>query len=785
MVFDLEGIDSGRTYLLITKPYNAGNVYSDDITASGKYDFRVGKVPVTLRDLDNGAPILNQKITARRKLPDGRLEWVASGISDSNGTVHFDPQGIGGDPAYIFHTRNPFGNSKSFYSDIVMQEGPMNFGISRTGDYSLDLTPPFLTIDAPATDALVSDVGFEVSGQASDNQVLKKVTVSIVDPVLGITTMDLDTTTGYWRFPVTGAMVSTGKTVTLTAHAYDRMQNVTTATIQVAVIHDVKAPILDILSHSSGDEVADVGFLVSGNASDNTGIANLTCRVEDSLLGPIDINRPVEISPNSGRWTFVVNNLSAEGTARVSINAIDMAGNSTTRTVNLVVIHAAKDIRHLINRITFGATPSFMKEARVLGVDGLITQQLHPESIDNSEFETTLTELGEPDNRRELQHYQLVHALNSKRQLLEVMTFFWDNHFNTDISKTGIDYELKENRLFRQNALGRFRDLLQISATSPAMLRYLDNHSSHKRDPNENYARELMELHTLGVNGGYTATDVSEVARVFTGWGIRDREFFFNQYRHDDDEKEVLSQIIPAGSRMDGGEQVLDILASHPSTAKYICTKLLRLFISDSPTDTIINECASVFLNAYDDVDQIAQVIRTILYSESFGDTQNFHGKAKTPLEFTSSFVRNVGANSSSYDMRVALGNMGMPLFMNPIPTGWSEIGPTWLNSNQLLQRMLFINRIVFNRPRDRTTHLDNPSSSLFVAHGYETMEGVIGYLFYLALALDYSSLEWDEAVSILTENGNSPFDIFANSANDRLRALIGFVFSLPNSQLQ
>ncbi|MCP4412505.1 MAG: DUF1800 domain-containing protein, partial [Gammaproteobacteria bacterium] len=336
----------------------------------------------------------------------------------------------------------------------------------------------------------------------------------------------------------------------------------------------------------------------------------------------------------------------------------------------------------------------------------------------------------------------------------------------------------------RQHALGRFRDLLQVSATSPAMLRYLDNKRSRSEEPNENYARELMELHTLGVKGGYTATDVAEVARVFTGWGIRDNGFYFNQYHHDDDEKQVLGNIIPAGSRMLGGEQVLDIVASHPSTAKYICTKLIRMFISDSPADEIINECATVFLNTKDDADQIAQVVDTILHSNEFADTQNFHGKLKTPLEFIGSVVRNLNAVASSSDTQGALSSMGMPLFLNPIPTGWSETGTTWLNSNQLLQRLLFTNSVVFNRARSYNTYVDNPSS-LFTDHGYETLEGVIGYLFYLAFNLDYTELEWNEAVSILTDNDSSQFDIFSESADDRIRKLIGFVFSFPNYQLQ
>lgn len=779
--FDLEGIDDGRTYFLTTKPYDVCRVSSDDLTSSGNYDFNVGKMPVTLIDVDTGMPIIGQKISALLKLPDGNLQWVASGISDSNGIVHFDLDFVEKNSVYIFQTHNPFGNDRRYYSDAFVQERPVNFEISREENYSLDLIPPFVTIESPLGFASVSGVQFEVSGRASDNQLLKKVTVSIIDPIKGVTVTEVGVINGYWRFLVTGDMVTTGKTVTLRARAYDRMLNVASASIRVHIIDDVKAPALDITSHASGDEVADTGFILAGITSDNTGIVRLTADVEGSSLVKRIFNRNVEVSKYSGRWAFVVNNLRKEETVKVTLEAVDMAGNTTTRTIKLVIIPAVKDIGHLINRITFGATPELFKDVRARGVDRFINQQLNPDSIDDSEFEAALHARGVPESKQELHSYQLFHTLYSKRQLLEVMTFFWDNHFNTDIEKTNINFELRENQLFRQNALGKFRDLLQISATSPAMLKYLDNYSSCKEEPNENYARELMELHTMGVDGGYTAKDIAEVARVFTGWGIKDHEFYFAEFRHDDGEKEVLGHLIPAGSGIGGGEQVLDILASHPSVARFISTKLLQLFISDSPSHKIVNRCSSVFLETGGD---IAQTVRTILNSEEFFDPKNFHGKVKTPLEFISGFIRNIETVPNRWDMKNTFENMGMPLFRNALPTGWGETGDVWLNSNQLLQRMLFVNRVVFNKSRQNLTFIDDPSL-LFIEHGYETVEGVVGYLFQLAFNLHYTSLEWNEAVSILTENGNSVFDIFAESAQERLRALIGFTFSLPHSHLQ
>jgi hypothetical protein len=337
-LFDIDGIDDGRTFVLRAKPYNAGSVYSDDLMVSGDYDFLVGKMPVTLIDKDNGVPIINKKISAKIKLPNGQIKWAGSGTSDNNGTVHFDLDGFSNGFAYVFNTYNAFGLNKSYYSDIALQEGPMIFQISRNGDYSLDRTPPFIAIATPRPDAFTSSAGFNVSGVADDNQLLTRVSVSIEDPIKGTTMLEANSGTGNWNITVTGNMVSAGETVTLIARAYDRMLNVSSDSIQVSVIHDVEAPSLSITSHSSGDKVADAGFLVAGSVNDIIGVAQLTASVAGSIQNQIMTDRPVEVSISSGRWAFVVNNLITDEDLIVIVEAVDMAGNSSIQTVNLRVI---------------------------------------------------------------------------------------------------------------------------------------------------------------------------------------------------------------------------------------------------------------------------------------------------------------------------------------------------------------------------------------------------------------------------------------------------------------
>lgn len=430
----------------------------------------------------------------------------------------------------------------------------------------------------------------------------------------------------------------------------------------------------------------------------------------------------------------------------------------------------------LLNRITFGATPELLKYTKSVGALVFLGEQLQPEMFDNTELESQINGL----NLREYQDlslWKLLHAIHSKRQLQEVMTQFWDNHFSTDINKTGIDAEKAENQLFRQHALGKFRDLLQISATSPAMLRYLDNASSHKRAPNENYARELMELHTLGVNGGYTEKDVAEVARALTGWRVVGNEFYFDETWHDSEEKIVLGYVISAGGGVEEGERILDILATHPSTADFICTKLLQLFVADQPSAKSKDNCVAVFLNTDGD---IRQVVEFVLLSPEFNASPQ-HRKIKTPFEFVTNVVRNLEVTTPDTDKNLsrALVNMGMPLFKNPVPTGWPETGDKWMTSDQIMQRIKFVNQTLLQTDNNQV-HVD--LKNLVLNQGYETAEDIVKFLFELTLSNDYSTTEWEIALGILTD---TPFDINAGDAEQKLRRLVMTVLSYPSYQLQ
>lgn len=323
---------------------------------------------------------------------------------------------------------------------------------------------------------------------------------------------------------------------------------------------------------------------------------------------------------------------------------------------------------------------------------------------------------------RELQQAKLLRAVFSERQLQEVMVDFWFNHFNVFAGKDTARLMLTvyERDVIRPNALGKFKELLTAVAQSPAMQVYLDNFLSQMEQPtpppkydadgnllppprrpglNENYARELMELHTLGVDGGYTQNDVREVARCFTGWTVGQQPnqlFIFRPRSHDKGEKLVLGKRIAPGGGIEDGLRVLDLLAKHRSTAKFISFKLAQRFVADEPPTSLVERAAEVFTKTDGD---IRQVVRTILTSPEFYSAKYYRNKIKSPLELAASAIRATGASTDGAAPLVqAIARMGEPLYQCQPPTGYSEESSRWLSSATLLERMNFALALMANR---------------------------------------------------------------------------------------
>jgi uncharacterized protein (DUF1800 family) len=326
----------------------------------------------------------------------------------------------------------------------------------------------------------------------------------------------------------------------------------------------------------------------------------------------------------------------------------------------------------------------------------------------------------------EISQAKLLRAIYSDRQLEEVMSDFWFNHFNVFIGKGPDRYMLNtyERDVIRPHALGKFKDILSATAKSPAMLFYLDNWQSVGPDSdlarygpqrrfgrrgrfarqrqqqqaknrpsglNENYAREIMELHTLGVDGGYTQKDVTELAKVLTGWSIEQPQlggsFHFNERAHEPGNKYVLGHKIGNHGEKEG-EEMLDVLAHHPSTAKFISRKLAMRFVSDNPPQSLVDRMADTFQKKDGD---IREVLRTMFHSPEFWAADAYRAKMKTPFEFVASAARVSGADiQNALPLVATLNRMGMPLYAMQPPTGYSMKAEAWVNSSALLNRMNF-----------------------------------------------------------------------------------------------
>jgi uncharacterized protein (DUF1800 family) len=402
---------------------------------------------------------------------------------------------------------------------------------------------------------------------------------------------------------------------------------------------------------------------------------------------------------------------------------------------------------HALERLAFGARPGEVDRVLSMGVDRWIEQQLHPERIDDravdarlAQYETLRWSAGEvmqkvamplfearrarkesgadskeqpfrkklPERPQrivaELSAQRILRAAESERQLNEVMVDFWMNHFNVFAGKN-IDRFLiasYERDAIRPRVWGRFEDLVLATAKSPAMLVYLDNARSRNGAINENYARELMELHTLGVDAGYTQKDVTELARVFTGWSItrpdRDQagtmDFVFRSRVHDAGTKRVLGMTI-RGEGMTEGERMIRMLARQPATAHHIALKLCQRLVADDPSPELVARVAKRFLDTSGD---LRATVQAIIGDPEFWNRRNIHAKTKSPFEYAMSAVRAAGAKiEDPLPLARELKTIGEQLYYSQPPTGYSDLAETWTNSGALVARLNFATALAHN----------------------------------------------------------------------------------------
>lgn len=369
---------------------------------------------------------------------------------------------------------------------------------------------------------------------------------------------------------------------------------------------------------------------------------------------------------------------------------------------------AVDAVHHLLSRCAYGPRPGDREAVtQIGGIDAWIAAQLQPAGIDDQWCDLqlwgreTLTAdwFESREWRKELTYDELaamtvIRAVNSKRQLLEVMVGFWTDHLNIAIDKDACQqWKIPDDReVLRKHALGKFPDLIRASALSPAMLVYLDQRDNKFRafqalegtpdKPNENYARELLELHTLGVHGGYTQQDVMEAARCLTGWTVATNGWgrgkpYFNKDWHDGGDKVVLGHAIKAGGGERDLERLLEIVCLHPSTATHLATKLCRRFVADEPPAGLVESAAAVFLKTGGD---IVEVLKVILHSTEFRNTRG--NRVKRPFRYVVSAMRALGADTDGGRPIVrALTRMGQAPFRYPTPDGYPDEAGPWLGT--------------------------------------------------------------------------------------------------------
>jgi uncharacterized protein (DUF1800 family) len=424
-------------------------------------------------------------------------------------------------------------------------------------------------------------------------------------------------------------------------------------------------------------------------------------------------------------------------------------------------------VAHLLRRAGFGSTEAELDAYTALGFGGAVERLLNYEQVDDSALEQRLNDLQLDVRNPELARYSwMVRMLYTQRPLQEKMTLFWHTHFATAVSKVRSGaLMLQQMQLFRDNALGNFESLLQKVTRDGAMLNWLDNRQNSKSAPNENYAREVMELFTMGI-GNYTDADVKAAARAFTGYtSDRGGNFAFNAENHDFDDKTFLGE-----TKNWDADDVLAALVRNPATARFLTTKLLRFFVYDNPSQGTIDRLAATFTSSGFD---IRAVMRDILTGPEFLSAAADHGQVKQPVELVIGTLKALDVQSIGPDLPRVTRAMGQDLLNPPDVSGWKG-GDGWISSSTLLERFNFADRLMSARQVDQPYFVD--IGAQLRSRSLQSASDVVDY--YLGALVDgHATPEARQAlVDYLTASGGP--------TEDGVRGLLHVTLSLPGYQL-
>jgi uncharacterized protein (DUF1800 family) len=435
-------------------------------------------------------------------------------------------------------------------------------------------------------------------------------------------------------------------------------------------------------------------------------------------------------------------------------------------------------IEHLLRRAGFGYSPAELKYYKSLGYEKTLVELLEPEKVDNSKLTDALDQQGFDFTRLvDLKRWWIYRMAFTRRPLEEKMSLFWHGHFATSNRKVDNPYFMYlQNVKMRDYGLGNFETLLLSMSKDPAMIIWLDNQQNKKGKPNENYAREVMELFSLGI-GNYTEKDVKEGGRSFTGWQSRPDGFYFNAKDHDNGNKVFLGQ---QGNF--NGDDVVGILARNPAAPKFLATKLCKFFVADNPSDTLISEVAG----AYKPGEQnIRKMMETIFTHPEFISQSSYHAKIKGPAELVVGTIKSLQVTKLDGELPNQMARMGQSLFEPMTVKGWDG-GAAWVSTDMMMERFNFATKITQQKFDAMEGYI--VPSALVAKQGLQTPAETVNYFLNLLVDNDVPASARNELTQYVASDTNGkPID--TNSPDERLqdaklRGLVHLIMTLPTYQL-
>jgi len=432
-------------------------------------------------------------------------------------------------------------------------------------------------------------------------------------------------------------------------------------------------------------------------------------------------------------------------------------------------------VPHLMRRAGFGANPSELKYYQERGYERALSELLHPEKVDNEKLETAIAQQQFDFARiQDLQRWWIYRMAFTRRPLEEKITLFWHGHFATSFKKNGDSYALfMQNTKMRALGLGNFGELLLAISKDPAMIFWLDNNQNRKGKPNENYAREVMELFTMGI-GNYTERDIKEGARAFTGWMARPDGFFFNVNQHDFDSKNVLGQ---TGNF--NGNDVVDILAHAPATANFLAKKLCTCFVSDDPSETIIADVA----RSYKPTDKnIRKMLETLFTHQEFMSKEAYHAKIKSPAELVVGTIKSLQISKLDVGLPDMMARMGQRLFDPPNVKGWDG-GRAWISTDMMMERFNFAAKMSQEKFDVMQGYIT--PSELIAKQGLQTPEDTVDYFLNLLVDNDVPDSTRKELVQYVSidSKGKPAANMDDKFKDAKLRGLVHLIMTVPTYQ--